>query len=119
MGKKASRVRELVVRCGLALTIGLCANTQWVDAQLFPGSSKRINTEFIPDSAFAAAAAFPKILAEDPNFDVFPREIVTAWGKKEFGFDPMLITQVTFVVKKMDVLDRPPQWGAILHFEET
>ena len=82
------------------------------------GIAQKPSTEFVPESAFAGAAVFPKRLAEDPKFDLFPREIVTAWGKQELGFDPMLIKQATFVVKNSEDMHRPWQWAGVLHFEE-
>lgn len=85
-------------------------------AQLF--GSQKTSTQFIPESAAGAAIIFPKRMAENPDFDDLPREILTAYGKKELGFDPLLINQATLLVKVFDTLDRPPQWGAVLHFEE-
>ena len=86
-------------------------------AQLF-GEQQKLNTEFIPQSACVAAIAFPKQIAENPQFDLFPREIVTAWGKETMGFDPMLIEQITFVVQTPGDPETPPLWAAILHFKQ-
>ena len=110
----------LRVLLGLVFAAVVSLPLQQANAQLFGGekAAKRTSTKFIPQTAAAAAVIFPKRLAEDPNFDDFPREIVTAFGKKELGFDPMLITQATFLVQKFDALDRPPLWAAILHFDE-
>ena len=88
------------------------------DAQLIGTKDQKTNSENVPFNAVATVTVFPKQLAEDPNFDSFPREVVTAWGQKEFGFDPLLINQVTFIVKELKNLDSPPQWAAVLHFEE-
>ena len=93
-------------------------NPLQTDAQILGIGSKKANTELVPPNAFAAAVIYPKQIAEDPKLDLFPREIVTAWGQKEFGFDPMLANQITFVAKKMEALEGPPEWGAVLHFEE-
>jgi len=102
----------------LALAISQIASAQVEKVKELVTGKKSINTDFVPPTAFAGAVAFPKTMAEDPKFDLFPREIVTAWGKKELGFDPMLIEQATFVVRNVDSLEGPPTWGAILHFEE-
>ena len=99
----------------LACVTGMASTSP---AQVLGLGGKKANTEFIPANAIAGAVVFPSKIAEDPKFELFPHEIVTAWGAKELGFDPMLITQITFVVKEMDGLDRPPQWAAVLHFEE-
>lgn len=106
---------KIILAVFLASALGIVQTTQ---AQLLGIGGKKANTEFIPESAFAGAVVFPRKISEDPKFDLFPREIVTAWGQKELGFDPMLINQITFVVKKMDVLGQPPQWAAVLHFEK-
>ena len=95
------------------------AMTQTGVAQLLKNRGEaRVNTEFIPDSAFACAVMFPRRIAADPKFDLFPREIVSAWGTKELGFDPMLIKQATFVLEGIQSLERPPRWAAVLHFDE-
>jgi hypothetical protein len=93
-------------------------NALQTEAQILGIGSKKANTELVPPNAFAAAVIYPKQIAEDPKLDLFPREIVPAGGQKEFGFDPMLANQITFVAKKMEALEGPPEWGAVLHFEE-
>lgn len=98
----------------IMVVMSFCPN---LHGQLFKDRQK-VNVEFIPKTAFAAAAVFPKPFAEDPKFDLFPREFVTAWGVKELGFDPMLVKQATFIVKRMDGLGQPPQWAGVLHFDQ-
>ena len=91
-------------------------------AQIFGGGADKPSSEFIPRSAVAAAAVFAKKLAANPDFKVFPHEVVTAWGKKELGFDPMLIEEITLILQKIEPF--PPEngwqpgWAAVLHFEE-
>ncbi|MEL7496951.1 MAG: DUF1559 domain-containing protein [Planctomycetota bacterium] len=89
------------------------------NGQLF---STRIDKKHIPNSACMSATVFPKKIAGDPKYDLFPREIVTAWGQKEFGFDPMLLNQLTFVADAPKGLAElqmgPPNWCMILHFDE-
>ncbi len=103
--------------------IALVGN-QSSDAQIFGTGPDKPSVEFIPRSAVAGAAVFPKKLAANPNFKAFPHEVVTAWGKKELGFDPMLITEVTFILRKIEPFngdnpsDQQPGWAAVLHFEE-
>ncbi|MFK7766791.1 MAG: DUF1559 domain-containing protein [Mariniblastus sp.] len=99
-------------------------------SQLFPqtataqllGGNKKVSDEFIPNSACAALTMHPNKILKDPKFKWFPSEIVTAWGKKEFGFDPMLLDQITFVVRTPgstgEIMSGPPQIGAALHFKE-
>ena len=89
-------------------------------AQIFGSGDDKPSSEFIPRSAVAGAAVFPKKLAANPDFKAFPHEVVTAWGKKELGFDPMLITEVTFILKKVESFPPvdQPGWAAVLHFEK-
>ncbi len=106
---------RFLVALTLSFMIGVSASAE---AQIPGIGGQKINSEFIPATAFAAAVVFPRKISEDPKFELFPREIVTAWGKKELGFDPMLINQITFVVKSFDTSGFPPQWAAVLHFEQ-
>ncbi|MEM7783753.1 MAG: DUF1559 domain-containing protein [Planctomycetota bacterium] len=111
-------------KTSILLTLLMCS--LWIGQEsataqisgLEPWIGNRINTEFITDRASVVAVAFPQKVAKDPKFDIFPREIVTAWGLKELGFDPMLITQGTFVIEEVDDLGRLPKWAAALQFEE-
>ena len=91
------KMRILLAVC-LSLSI---ANQTASYGQVLGIGGKKANTEFVPGSVFAGAVLFPKKISQDPKFELFPREIVSAWGKKELGFDPMLINQITFVVKKI------------------
>ena len=104
---------------GASLVFANCVTAQVDTNKLLNkvGLGTKINTEFVPDSAFAGAVVFPKKMAEDPKFDLLPREIVTAWGEKELGFDPMLITQATVIVKPIE-LGQDPVWAAVLHFDK-
>lgn len=90
-------------------------------AQLFGGGGGKINTEFVPPTAFASSVMFPQKLKEEPNFKLVPREVITAWGERELGFDPLLIKQITWVLKTPEDLkfeEGPPVWAAVLHFDE-
>ncbi len=110
----------------LSLIITLVASAVWTwlpvdcDAQLFGGKTQRPSSEFVPQTAFIAVSAFPKKISSNPELRLIPHEIISAWGTKELGFDPMLIKEVTLVVRKID--DFPPRgepgWAAVLHFEE-
>ena len=104
----------------LAITLSLTqVFSQNANAQLLGGS--KVSGKFIPSSACAAATLHPNKILKDPKFKWFPSEIVTAWGKKELGFDPMLLKQITFVVRtppSTEALMGPPQIAAALHFDE-
>ena len=85
-----------------------------IQAQIF---SNRLDTKYSPESAVASLTLFPKQLATEEVTDLFPREILTAWGKKEFGFDPMLMDQITFYAPAPEG-PLPPKWAAVLTFSE-
>lgn len=100
-----------------AALLGMFLVSQCAWAQIL--SKQKLSNEFIPNDACAAATLFPKELAENPKLEMVPREIITAWGQQEFGFDPMLIEEATFVVDTPETLDEgPPMWAAILRFHE-
>ena len=102
----------------LVLVFGV-PSTLW--SQESAASSRVPSSELIPRDAFAAVVMFPQVLVENPRFKSFPREVVTAAGKQQFGFDPMLIEQATFVVPALDSLadlnDVPP-YALIMRFSK-
>ena len=102
----------------IALIVALTAQT--AVAQLFGKKAEKPSPEFVTKSAFMSFTLYPKDITSMEALKLFPREIVTAWGKKEFGFDPMLIKQATFMMKAPESLDDqgPPAYAAIFHFEE-
>ncbi|HPP51881.1 MAG TPA: hypothetical protein PK777_02940, partial [Thermoguttaceae bacterium] len=63
--------------------------------------------DYIPPQATAALAAHPHRVFTSPEWDMFPREILTAQGKQSLGFDPVQITSI-LVVLEME-LPNPPQ----------
>ena len=83
--------------------------------------TSELNTKHIPESAFAGFALFPQQLKNDKQFEMFPHEIVTAWAKRELGFDPMKASQITLIAKAPKDMEEmqlgPPRWAAIMHFE--
>ena len=91
-----------------------------LQAQQATGSPE-LNTKHIPESAFAAVALYPQQFKNDKQFEMFPFEIVTAWGKQELGFDPMDATQITLIadapVDLEELQEGPPSWAAIMHFK--
>ena len=94
-----------MTRCFLLVLLFGLLMPSFAQAQLFGKFEKKISSEYVPESACLVAVTFPKRISEDPTFDDLPREILTAWGKKEFGFDPMLIEQVTFILKQIDSIN--------------
>ena len=71
----------------------------------------------IPDSAVASVVAWPRTLAAEPAMELFPREVVTAWGRQMAGVDPMNI-ELAVALLDQPGLDSPPGWGGLVRFSE-
>lgn len=83
--------------------------------------AEKFNSELIPHSAFTTAAIFPQRIAKNPALKLAPWEVITAWGESDFGFDPMLLKQVTWMLDTpadMSFGQGPPAWALVLHFEK-
>ncbi|MDB2685995.1 DUF1559 domain-containing protein [Mariniblastus sp.] len=97
----------------LSATLGLYAQQDT--------GTPELNTNHIPDSAFAGFTIFPQQFKNDKQFEMLPYEVMTAWGKRELGIDPMEASQITMIVKAPKDLDtfeqQPPSWAAIMHFK--
>lgn len=76
------------------------------------------DSQFIPETAVFGAVAYPAHLAKQSGMELMPWEIVAAFGKKEFGIDPLTIKQVVAIVEKPTGMESPPGYGFILHFDE-
>ena len=106
-------------KAALMFVVIVLATAQLGFAQLFGGGADKASTELVPGSVFVGASMFPKKIVEDPNFKAFPREVVSAWGQKELGFDPMLIGEGTWMRKVPENVGQgKPIWAAVMHFEE-
>jgi type II secretory pathway pseudopilin PulG len=69
--------------------------------------------KLLPSDAIAAMVASPKSMAAKPEMEMMPREIVTAAGLKELGFDPMEIESlIGFIQLPQDGM--PPGFGLML-----
>ena len=54
-------------------------------------AGKKLDLTFVPNDAVAAAVVHPQRVIKSPQFELWPTEIFSAGGKKEWGFDPMQI----------------------------
>jgi len=102
----------------IAMLFAQVSSAQTKLTDLLGGPGEKPNAELVPQSAFVGAAIFPKQITSHPALKLFPHEVVTAWGKKEIGFDPMLIKQATWIMKTPEELNSDPVWAVIFHFEE-
>lgn len=73
--------------------------------------------EMIPSSAMAAVFLKPKNVLAQPGMELVPHEIITAFGKKELGFDPCEITNIMFLVDSFSDTDQPPEFGLLVEFD--
>ncbi len=76
------------------------------------------SSRYIPESAVAAAVMFPSAIGTNPKAELFPREIVTAWGQENLGVDPMSIASVVMLLDQPSN-EEPPQWGCVIRFAEA
>ncbi len=75
--------------------------------------TKKLDLKFVPNDAVAAAVVHPKRIITSPQFELWPTEIFSAGGKKEFGFDPMQIELAVGVVAMPQMAGaQQPQPGA-------
>jgi hypothetical protein len=97
---------------------GLLVITQSLHAR--QTAPAEVDVRFIPDAAFASVTVFPQKLNNDKQFEAFPHEVVTAWGKRELGIDPMQAKQITMIAQSpgdlQSLQEGPPKWAAIMHF---
>ena len=73
------------------------------------------DSELIPSTAIFAAFANPKAMFEDPTLDLLPRELATAWGKREIGVDPCQLNSVMLLVEAPEGR-QPPGFSCTLRF---
>ncbi len=71
----------------------------------------------IPSSAIAAIFVNVKDALDQPSMELFPREIATALGKQEMGFDPMEINEVAILLDSMQTLEPPLGFAVTVKFD--
>ena len=74
---------------------------------------------YVPSQAVAAAVVHPQAILAGPDADWLPLEVLTAWGMKELGFDPVKIREVIAIVAPPGAASNEPQFGAVLRFSEA
>jgi hypothetical protein len=78
---------------------------------------EKINPQYIPANACAAAVVDPQRALARKDLELLPREIMAAAGEKELGFDPTQIRRFIGFVVAGETLREPPQFGMILRFD--
>ena len=107
-----SRTGRLFAATLLVLPLLLASASRPTAAQEAAGAFR-----FIPAEAFAAVVAYPKEVADQPEMELLPKEVITAAGLKELGLDPLDIEQ--FVAFMEGPSDSPlPAFGAVIRFSK-
>ena len=78
-----------------------------------------LDLAYVPAEAVAAIVVHPQAILAGPDADWLPLEVLTAWGMKEFGFDPVKIREVIAIVAPPGAASNEPQFGAVLRFREA
>jgi hypothetical protein len=94
-------------------TVFLILAVCWPTTTAFSQTGKR---DFIPSSAMAAVFLKPQDALAQPSMELVPREIISAFGKQELGFDPLEITDATLLIDSFSDLDEPPGFALVLQF---
>jgi prepilin-type processing-associated H-X9-DG protein len=104
-------------RVGLTLVLGIAfAGTVQAQAPAKP-AGKKLDLAHVPGDAVAAIVAHPHRVFTAPQAKWWPTEIMSAYGKKEMGFDPLNVEQVVVVLS----MPQPPvnePAGFIVRFEK-
>ncbi len=79
--------------------------------------SQSADTDSIPSSATLSVLLRPGQLLNQPGMELVPREIISAWGQQELGFDPMKITRLLVLVESPETMERPPAFAVVLEFD--
>ncbi|MEL7496950.1 MAG: DUF1559 domain-containing protein [Planctomycetota bacterium] len=120
-----NRIRSrLTLSFSIALLTGLSIvgiSSSNSHGQIFEQKKEvRVDNDLVPENVIAAFSFQPQTLIENPKLSSIPREVITAAGVREFGFDPMLIEDATFLVAecKEGGIDSPPRWAFVMRFSE-
>ena len=103
----SSRVRSGWA-CLLVLLVALCAGT----AQ----AAEPIDVSYISSDAVAAVIIHPRKVLTDPQFEMMPIEILSAFGRENFAIDPVDIEEVIAIFGLAGLANGEPGMGAILRF---
>ncbi|MDG1873824.1 MAG: DUF1559 domain-containing protein [Mariniblastus sp.] len=111
------KLSTIVALASIVMLLAEVSAAQSTPSRLFESSNQKLNAELVPASSFIGVAAFPSQITSQRVLKLFPHEVVTAWGKKEIGFDPMLIKQATWVMRTPERKGENPVSAVVLHFE--
>lgn len=76
--------------------------------------------DFVPKEAFAAILVDPKSLKDIPGSEFFPHEIVTAFAKRDYGFDPSNIASAKLIFGLNESFpEQGPLVGAVIELKKN
>lgn len=81
-----------------------------------PQSRGSVLAKYITPEAFAAVVAYPMTIAELPEMELAPREIVSATATNELGFDPLDLEEVLLFVEPPKPGEMAVEYCAVLRF---
>jgi prepilin-type processing-associated H-X9-DG protein len=76
----------------------------------------KFDVGYIPPSAVAVVAAYPRSVLMSKDMELVPREILTAGGLRDFGVDPVDIEQIMAVAEPP--VGGPPQAAVVARFSK-
>lgn len=114
--------RHLFVSIVTASLVVMCFSAA-TQAQLFGDKQEEVDLDnsLVPQSAFAVFTLHPQQLVKNPKLSFIPKEVITAAGIQNIGFDPMLIEQATVVIAEPPngmAESGPPRWVVVMRFSE-
>ncbi len=81
-------------------------------ASAAPAEKPKIDLTYVDPDAAAVVIAFPRHVLTAPEWKILPVEVISAFGLKEIGIDPVQIEQVLFVVEPAPA--GPPLAGFVM-----
>lgn len=103
--------RRILMTPILAVLLFSCLSARPILAQ---GQS----TDFVPEDAFAAILADLENLTDVPGAEFFPHEIITAFAKRDYGFDPANIESAKLIFGLNESFpEQGPMVGAIFELK--
>ncbi|PHS02228.1 MAG: hypothetical protein COA78_21680 [Blastopirellula sp.] len=107
-------MRSVLHSLVLGILIGSMACPAALVAQQPVKPATKPDFRFITPDSVVIAIAHPGRLAESGYLDALPHEVITAFGMRDLGFDPMDIETITIVVEPSQGLLPLPNSGIVI-----
>jgi hypothetical protein len=82
-----------------------------------PAAKPAVDTGYVTPQTAAVLVAYPRHVLTDPAMELLPLEVLTAWGQRDFGIDPLQIEQLLVVAEPPQ--NGPPGAVAVLRLAEA